>query len=973
MKLKFDHKQTYQLDAINAVIDAFKGQPLNKGDFEIQLGLKGKGIFANQVQTELGIGNQIIIDDNSIISNIQDIQKVNNIFPKHSIQENGKNFSIEMETGTGKTYVYLRTMFELQAKYGFKKFIIVVPSIAIREGVLKSIEILKEDFMKLYNRIPFNHFVYDSKRVNELRGFAIGNELQLMIINIDSFNKATNNVIHQTNDRMSGRKPIEFIQATNPIVILDEPQNMESAKAKESINELNPLCTLRYSATHKEKYNLLYSLDPVQAFQKGLVKKISVASVLGDNDPNNAFLKLNSVTNKSGKISCNLTFHKQTKDGPVEVKKSITQDKDLFIESEEREIYRNGFQVAEINSRPGMEFVKFANGLRLSIGQENGGAKKEVIKEQIRATIKNHFEKELQVKGLGIKVLSLFFLDKVENYRIHKEGGYDLGQYGIWFEEIYKEVAQEFTMFLDIFPVNKVHNGYFSKDKKGNDKNTSGSQADDEDTYSLIMREKEVLLDLKTPLKFIFSHSALREGWDNPNVFQICTLNETKSSLKKRQEIGRGLRLPVNQNGDRIFDKNINNLVVIANESYEDFAATLQKEFEEDCGFVFGRLPIEAFVGIKYEEDNNELKIDTANSENIWKHFKKNDWIAEDGFINKSFIEAVDDFKITLPVNLINVPIKEVIKTVEKYQLNNLIENNNNKIKVKFNEKVLLDPEFEKFWNAINTKTIYSVKFKTEFLIEEAVKAIKLMEKIKAPQIRTELADLNIHSKGVSTQLVQLSKVVYAEPATVVPDILTYIQGKTELTRHTIYEILVQSKRLEEFKINPQQFMDLVVKEIRNVMNRVIINGIKYERLEGVQYEMSEIRRDFDRLVEYPKDKVVEVPADKSHKIYQDMIMCDSGVERKFAKDLMENKDVKYFIKLPGWFKVETPVGGYNPDWAIMKQNGEVVYMVRETKSTKDQLKLRTTENDKIKCGRKHFETIGVDYDVATDITNSGV
>lgn len=973
MKLKFDHKQPYQLDAINAIIDAFKGQPLNKGDFEIQLGTTGQGLFANQKQTELGIGNNIIIDDNSIIANIQEIQKGNNIYQKHSIQSKGKNFSIEMETGTGKTYVYLRTMFELQAKYGFKKFIIVVPSIAIREGVLKSIEILKEDFLNLYNRVPFNHFVYDSKRVSELRGFAIGNELQLMIINIDSFNKATNNVIHQTNDRMSGRKPIEFIQATNPIVILDEPQNMESAKAKEAINEFNPLCTLRYSATHKDKYNLLYSLDPVQAFQKGLVKKISVASVLGENDPNNAFIKVNSITNKSGKISCNLSFHKQTKDGPVEVKKAMTQDKDLFIESEEREIYRNGFEITEINSRPGMEFVKFANGLRLGIGQENGGVKKDIIKEQIRATIKNHFEKELQVKDLGIKVLSLFFLDKVENYRIHKEGGYDLGQYGIWFEEIYKEVAQEFSMFLEVLPVHKVHNGYFSKDKKGNDKNTNGSQADDEDTYALIMKEKEKLLSLEEPLKFIFSHSALREGWDNPNVFQICTLNETKSSLKKRQEIGRGLRLPVNQQGDRIFDKNINNLVVIANESYEDFAASLQKEFEEDCGFVFGRLPMEAFVGIKYTEGSATRKLELKESEALWNHFKENKWIADDGFINKSFIEAVDNFEISVPESLKEVSIKEVIKVVEKYQLNNLIENQNNKIKVKFNEKVLLDPEFEKFWNTINTKTIYSVKYKTEYLIEEAVKAIKLMNKIKAPQIRTELADLDINTKGISTQLVQLGEVKYAEPAKVVPDILTYIQGKTELTRHTIYEILIQSNRLEEFKINPQQFMDSVVKEIRYVMNRVIIDGIKYERLEGVQYEMSEIRRDFDRLVEYPKDKVVEVPAEKSHKIYQNMVMCDSNVERRFAKDLIENKDVKYFIKLPGWFKVETPVGGYNPDWAIMKQNGDVVYMVRETKSTKDQLQLRTTESDKIKCGRKHFETIGVDYDVATDIKDSGI
>jgi type III restriction enzyme len=973
MKLKFDHKQEYQLDAVKSIIDIFKGQPLSKGDFEIELGIKGQGIYANQIHSELGVGNNLVIDDASIILNISEVQKNNNIHQNHSILSKGKNFAIEMETGTGKTYVYLRTIFELNAKYGFKKYIIVVPSIAIREGVLKSIEIMKEDFLNLYNRPQLNYFVYDSKKVNSLRGFAIGNELQVMIINIDSFNKATNNVIHQINDRMSGRKPIEFIQATNPVVIMDEPQNMESEKAKESINSLKPLCTLRYSATHRDKYNLLYSLNPVDAFHKRLVKKISVASVLGENDPNSAYIKLNTITNKNGKISCSMSFHKQTKDGLIETSATLKQDDDLFIKSDEREIYRNGFVITEINSRPGMEFVKFSNGIRLALGQENGGIKKEIVKEQIRATIKNHFEKELQVKGLGIKVLSLFFIDKVDNYRIHTDDGYTLGKYGEWFEEIYKEVSQEFSMLLEITPVHKVHNGYFSKDKKGNLQDTKGNTNADEDTYALIMKDKERLLSLDEPLKFIFSHSALREGWDNPNVFQICTLNETKSTIKKRQEIGRGLRLPVNQNGERVFDKNINNLVVIANESYEDFAATLQKEFEEECGVIFGRLPLEAFVGLLYSENGVEKSINKEESEIIWTHFKDKKWIADDGFINKSFLEAVDNYNINLPNCFENLQTKDVIEIVESFQIENHIDNKNNKRKAKFNEKVLLDPEFEKFWNAINTKTIYSVEYKTEDLIIKAVRSIQKMERIKAPQIRTQLADINIETKGVSTQLVQVNKPVYAEPAKTVPDILSYIQSKTELTRHTIYEILTQSKRLDEFRVNPQEFMDDVVKEIRQVMNRVIIEGIKYERLEGVQYEMSQIIRDFDRLVEYPRESVVEVPEESSSKVYQKMIMCDSNVEKRFAKDLLANKDVKYIIKLPGWFKLDTPVGGYNPDWAIMKENGDVVYMVRETKSTKDQLKLRITESDKIACGRKHFETIGVDFDVATSIEDSGI
>ena len=974
MKFKFDAKQPYQLDAINAVIEVFEGQPLNKGDFEITFENKGTGVFASQTETELGVGNKLYPDDSQVIENIREIQKRNNIHQEYSVSSKGKNFAIEMETGTGKTYVYLRTAFELFAKYGFKKFIIVVPSVAIREGVLKSIELMKEHFMQLYNKAPFNHFVYDSKRVNELRGFAIGNELQLMIINIDSFNKASNNVIHQYNDRLSGRKPIEFIQATNPIVIMDEPQNMESAKAKESINSLNPLCTLRYSATHRDKYNLLYSLDPIKAFQLRLVKKISVASVLGDNDANAAFVKLNSVTNKSGKISCSLSFHKKTPEGIKETKATFRQDEDLFIKSNERETYRHGFEIAEINSREGMEYVKFGNGIRLSIGQENGGVKKDIVREQIKATIKNHFEKELQVKDMGLKVLSLFFIDRVDNYRVYTDTGYELGQYAKWFEEIYKEVAQDFSMFLDILPAHKVHNGYFSKDKKGQLKDTKGDTNDDADTYSLIMKDKEKLLSLTEPLKFIFSHSALREGWDNPNVFQICTLNETKSTLKKRQEIGRGLRLPVNQDGERIFDNNINNLVVIANESYDDFASTLQKEFEDDCGVVFGRLPVEAFVGLKYTVDEEQKEVEPEESENIWEHFKTNGWIADDGFINKSFGEAVDEEELTLPENT-HISIKEVIQVVERFQLENHIEDHNKKRKVTLHERVLLDPEFEKFWNAINTKTMYSVEYATEDLIQKASEAVRKMDKIKAPQIRTQIADLKVESKGVSTQLVQIDAPVYAGKTNQVPDILTYIQGKTELTRSTIYEIMIQSKRLPEFSVNPQQFMDQAVKEIRNVMNRIIIEGIKYERLESSgaetsRYEMSRFREDEQRLFALEDKSYQVVNKDKS--VY-DYITYDSKVEKKFAKDLDANRKVKFFIKLPGWFTVDTPVGQYNPDWAILKHNGEIVYMIRETKSTKDQLKLRITESDKIHCGKQHFETIGVDYDVATTIEDSGV
>lgn len=965
MKFQFDHKQDYQLMAIEAVADVFKGQPLQAGDFQVSLsGGMGEGLFASQKQTELGFGNNLVIDNEALFENVRVVQRRNRISQEAPLFSRGRNFSIEMETGTGKTYVYLRTAFELNARHGFRKFIIVVPSVAIREGVLKSIEIMQEGFRELYHNVPFKYFVYDSKRASEVRNFASGNELQFMIINIDSFNKASNNVIYQQNDRMSGFKPIEFIQATNPIVIMDEPQNMESEKARQAILSLNPMCTLRYSATHRDRYNMLYSLDPVKAYQQRLVKKISVASTLAESDPNAAWLRLDSVDNDKGRISCKLSFHKQTKEGVAIVSAKFRKDinDDLFLKSNEREQYRNGFIISEINARPGMEYVRFSNGIRLRIGEENGNARREVVREQIEATIRAHFDKEYQVQGKGLKVLSLFFIDRVDYYRIHKEDGYELGKYAKWFEEIYAEVAKEYRdIFTEALPAEKVHNGYFSKDKKGNFRDTRGDTQADEDTYILIMKDKERLLDLSNPLKFIWSHSTLREGWDNPNVFQICTLNETKSTLKKRQEIGRGLRLPVNQEGIRVRDEQVNTLVVVANESYHDFAKALQKELEEECGVVFGRLPADAFLGLRYVEQEEEKELSPEQSEQIWKHLQAKDYIAGDGTILKAFDEAVESMTFSIPEG-IPVSSYQVARIVEEYKLENLVREHKKPRKAKVNEKVLLDPEFERFWNTISARTIYAVRFSTEALIEKAARAIAKMPAISAPRVHTDTADLDITSKGVSSQLVQQGAVKYLPPAKAVPDILTYIQNKTELTRATIAEILIQSRRLDDFPVNPQRFMDQSVKEIRQVMNRIIIEGIQYERLEGVQYEMSRFREEAENLF-FPEERIIS-----TEKSVYDFIVFDSKVEKKFAQGLESLKSVKYFIKLPNWFTIETPVGEYNPDWAIFNRNGDIVYMIRETKSTKEQLKLRGLEVDKIECGRRHFESIGVDYEVATGI-----
>jgi len=550
MKLKFDPNQQFQIDAISAVTDLFDGQPLSESDLEIGF-QRRDWIFQN----ELGVGNRLALDDTELLKNVQSIQKRNGIETTDILQ--GRHFSVEMETGTGKTYVYLRTIFELNKKYGFKKYVIVVPSIAIREGVLKNLAITRSHFLHLYNHVSYDYFVYDSKRVNQVRQYATGNQIQIMVINIDAFrktledknNEKNSNVIHRENDKLSGRKPIEFIQATHPIVIIDEPQSVDNtAKSKEAIETLNPLCTLRYSATHRNPYNLLYKLDPVKAYDMRLVKRIEVASVLSAEYFNEPFIQFKSVDNRNG-IKARLAIHVDTPSGPKIKNITVKIGDDLFNKSNERENYRNGYIVEEINAEPGNEYLSFSNGKSINLGETQGGLTDDIMQVQIKNAIQEHLEKELKVKGKGIKVLSLFFIDRVANYRSYDEKGNPIkGKIALWFEQYFKELTPR-PRYRDLllFPLEKIHDGYFATDKKGALKDTSGDTQADEDVYNKIMKNKEQLLSLNEPLRFIFSHSALREGWDNPNVFQICTLNETKSEMKKRQEIGRGLRLPVSQ------------------------------------------------------------------------------------------------------------------------------------------------------------------------------------------------------------------------------------------------------------------------------------------------------------------------------------------------------------------------------------------------------------------------------------------
>ncbi|MBI2512560.1 MAG: DEAD/DEAH box helicase family protein [Opitutae bacterium] len=584
MKLHFDAQQPYQLDAIRAVVDLFAGQPAAAGSFEWQANL-----LEAELLDSLGVANALALTDGRLLANLRAVQERNKLPPADALARDDilgpRNFSVEMETGTGKTYVFLRTIHELHRAYGWKKFVIVVPSVPIREGVTQSIASMKEHFEALYGRVPLDHWVYDSAQASRLRQFALGNQMQVLVMNIQAFDKKSVAVVHQESDRMQGRRPIEFIQQSQPIVIMDEPQNMESENARRAIQSLNPLVTLRYSATHRNVHNLVYRLDPVRAYDLGLVKRIEVDSVTDGGDFNRPFLALESVTaSKRGlvaKLTLDVALATGVKRKTVSLKRA---EEDLFDLSGERDVYR-GYVVTEINADGG--FVSFGNGVVLRVGESQGGQTDLVMRVQIEETIREHFRKELALQtrpaGERIKVLSLFFIDRVANYAAAD------GKIRRWFEESYRKLAAqaEFAALAPL-PVEQVHDGYFARDKEGPKDSSEGksTKADDE-AYQLIMREKERLLSPDEPLRFIFSHSALREGWDNPNVFQICTLREGQSEIRKRQEVGRGLRLARMENGYRCDDPKINRLTLIANESFADFARRLQTELEEECGVTF--------------------------------------------------------------------------------------------------------------------------------------------------------------------------------------------------------------------------------------------------------------------------------------------------------------------------------------------------------------------------------------------------
>ncbi len=870
MKLQFDPHQEYQLDAIKSVTDLFDGQQTTGGNDVFSS--NGLGLFQNG----MGVGNLLQIEEDAIIKNLHAVQERNKLTKQEDYQ--GRNFTIEMETGTGKTYVYLRTIFELHKRYGFGKFIIVVPGKAIREGVLKSLEITRDHLRTLYGNPNYSFFAYNSKRPSDLSAFATSNNLSVMLINIEAFD-TVNRVMNKASDTIIG-VPMELIQKTNPIVIIDEPQNMETDIRRNAIESLNPLCTLRYSATHRNLYNQIHRLTPVDAYDQGLVKRIEVASVREEGAQNDAYVKVKSI--KASKTAIVATLEIEVVNKGVIKKKSIktqvhktraTKECNLYEESGFLPAY-DGFIVSSIDA--GSEEVEFQNGEIVSTRKGIGELDDEIRKQQIYDTVSEHLEKmrKFQERGEKIKVLSLFFIDSVVKYRNHEAG--EGGIYAQWFKDIYNELsALPKYKKIKLPKVELVHDGYFSKDKTGGYKDTRGTTEADRDTYALIMKDKEKLLSADEPLQFIFSHSTLKEGWDNPNVFQICTLNETGAYVKKRQEIGRGLRLPVNHEGVRIFDTSINVLTVIANESYDTFAKGLQGEIEEETGVKF---------------DGGRIK--------------------------------------------------------NKYK----------RQQVKLKKKWELDEKFLELWQRIKYKTNYSVSFSDKTFVKKAAEAVGEISSV-APRIRTDVASLQFDArKGILTTVRKVGKGKQFKQSLPIPNIMKYISYHTQLRPDTIATILnlAGKEALTRLRTNPQHFMDNMVQEIRRTKQEMIIDGIKYEKIGEEVYDMQIFK---DAEIESYIDNV-RVVQNKDKTLY-DHVAFDSQIENDFAAELEDRDEIEFYMKLPPKFKIKTPLGSYNPDWAIVFMGDKKLYLVTETKGTDRLEDLSLMEQLKIKSGRKHFEAVG--------------
>lgn len=1001
MRLKFKH-QKFQTEAAQAVVDVFKGQPKLDANYLIDSGDCRQGTLIDVT----GWCNQPIVpqlSDKVILENLNKVQSDNRLTPSPRL-EGRYNLTIEMETGVGKTYTYIKTMYELNKHYGWSKFIVVVPSIAIREGVYKSFAVTQEHFAEEYGK-KIRFFIYNSSQLTNIDQFASDNSMQVMIINAQAFNAKGKDArrIYMELDEFRSRKPIDIIAKTNPILIIDEPQSVEGKQTKERLKEFNPLMTLRYSATHKADsiYNMVYRLDAMEAYNKKLVKKISVKGISqSGTTATESFVYLESINLSDKNPTATIQFDCKGAGGVRKVTRKVSEGFNLYDNSNGLEEYKNGFTVVQIDGRD--DSVKFSNGIKIYAGEVIGQVSEEQLRRiQIRETILSHIERERKLFYKGIKVLSLFFIDEVAHYRKYDENGNaQNGEFATMFEEEYDDILNhfqpefgedEYLKYLNAIKAEDTHAGYFSIDKKGkmiDSKVGRGKEktSDDVDAYDLIMKNKELLLDRnpqKSPVRFIFSHSALREGWDNPNVFQICTLKQSASEVRKRQEVGRGLRLCVNQDGERMDAgvlgadvQNVNVLTVIASESYESFAKGLQTELAEAVADRPVKVNAALFEGAVIKDlQGSEQVIDNELASAIIFGLIKNDYIDDNGRLTDKYYSDKSNGAIRLSekVKGFEADVIDILDSVYNSKAMQPENARKNNVELHVQKDKLAMPEFKALWQKINARSVYVVDFDTHELIAKAVHALNTKLHIAKIYFKVETGELKtIESKeallsgdafikeqaatyGNDKQIAVNSSVKY--------DLIGKLVEATGLTRKDIVAILtgIEKAVFNQFKNNPEEFIIKAAALINDEKATAVIQHITYNMLDE--------KYDTNIFTEPTLKGNLGTNVVKTKKHLYDHVLYDSANEKAFAQELDTNNDVAVYVKLPNGFYISTPVGKYNPDWAIAFYEGSVkhIYFVAETKGSMSSLQLREIEKAKIHCAKEHFKAISngnVVYDV---------
>jgi len=1005
MRIQYKH-QKFQADAAKAVVDVFAGQPYLTPSYMMDRGTGTFQIGINEEEDYTGWSNHRIIpelNDQLILEHLQKIQRANQIAPSSKLEgrADGYNLTVEMETGVGKTYTYIKTMYELNRAYGWSKFIIVVPSIAIREGVYKSFEMTQEHFAEEYGK-KIRYFIYNSAQLTEIDRFASDSSINVMIINSQAFNAKGKDArrIYMKLDEFRSRRPIDIIAKTNPVLIIDEPQSVEGKQTKERLKEFHPLLTLRYSATHKSDsiYNMVYRLDAMEAYNKRLVKKIAVKGIAETGSTaTNSYVYLESINLSKSDPTATLQFDVKQASGTKPKSRIVKIGDNLYDYSNGLEEYKNGFVVKSIDGRD--DSVEFLNGIKIFAGDVIGKVDEDQLRRiQIRETILSHIQRERQLFYKGIKVLSLFFIDEVANYREYDAAGQPVnGKYATMFEEEYEDIISnlqlsigedDYIKYLNSIKASKTHAGYFSVDGKGKMINSKVGRkettSDDVSAYELIMKNKELLLDRdpkRSPVRFIFSHSALREGWDNPNVFQICTLKQSSSDVRKRQEVGRGLRLCVNQDGERMDTNalgndvhNINVLTVIASESYDSFAKGLQTEMADAVADRPRAVTVDLFVGKVIKDDKgNEQVIDQDTASAIHYDMIVNGYIDRKGVLTDKYYEdkANGEIKVAEEVADSAASVIEIVDSI--YDVRSMQPENarSNNVELQVDEDKLAMPEFKALWSKINSKSVYVVDFDTDELIRKSIASLDAKLRVSKIYFRVESGAMdNIKSKD---ELISGASFVKEESASygvtitansnVKYDLIGKLVDETGLTRKAVIAILqgIQPHVFDQFKDNPEEFIVKAAALINDEKATAIIEHITYDVLDE-HYGM-------DVFTDPTIKGKLGVNAMKAKKHLYDHIVYDSSNERDFATGLDTNTDVAVYVKLPDGFYISTPVGHYNPDWAIAFYEGKVkhIYFVAETKGSMSSMQLRLIEESKIHCAREHFKAISngnVVYDV---------